>query len=197
MARLALTGTIGSGKSTVLGYFKRLGAVVVECDAIVHEELVKNRALRQRLVRSFGDGILTRGRIDRKKLAHHVFGDEALTRQLNSLVHPLVKRRLLDFLRRTRRRVAVAEVPLLFEAGLEPYFDGVVGVVVDPRVLSQRWRRLGHTRSHEIRRRSRQQMSPEAKIARCDFIIDNSFTRKRTYAQVKKLMEDGPWRNSK
>lgn len=197
MVRLALTGGIGSGKSTVLSYFKRLGAAVAECDAIVHEELAKNRALRQQLVRFFGAGILTRGRVDRAKLARRVFGDKARTRRLNGLVHPLVKRRMLSFLRRTRRRVAVVEVPLLFEAGLEPYFDGVVGVAVDPRVLSQRWRRSGRMRLHEIRLRSRQQMSPESKIARCDFIIDNSFTKKRTYAQVKKLMEDGPWRNSK
>jgi dephospho-CoA kinase len=197
MVRLALTGGIGSGKSTVLGYFKRLGAAIVECDAIVHEELEKNRVLRRKLAQSFGKGILTNDGVDRAKLARHVFGDASRTRRLNNLVHPLVKRRLLDFLRRTRRRVAVAEVPLLFEAGFESYFDGVVGVVVDPRVLSSRWRRSGRMSLREIRRRSRRQMSSENKIARCDFIIDNSFSKTRTYAQVKKLMEDGPWRNSK
>lgn len=197
MARLALTGAIGSGKSTVLGFFKRLGASVADSDAIAHEELARNRALRERLVRAFGATILTDGRVDRAKLARRVFGDAARTRRLNALVHPVVKRKILTFLRRSGRRLTVVEVPLLFEAGLNTYFDGVVGVVVDPRVLARRWRRSKKMSLREIRRRSHRQMPPEAKIARCDFIIDNSFGKTKTYAQVRKLTEDAPWRNSK
>jgi len=86
---------------------------------------------------------------------------------------------------------------LLFETGFQRYFDGTIGVATDPEVLRQRLKRSGRLSLKDVARRLKVQLPAATKIGRCDFVIDNSSSKARTHRQVKKLMEDSPWRNWK
>jgi len=192
MVTIAITGTMGSGKTTVLRCFGRRGAAVMSCDAAVREELAGNRVLAAALRRAFGEDIFVGGRLSRRRLAGLVFGDRRRLARLNGLVHPWVKKRVRAFFRKNKARRCVAvEVPLLFETDFHRLFDVTIGVAIGARVRRQRLKRSGWGR--EGLRRMRWQLSERQKLARCDFIIDNSRDRQTTYHQIRKLMEDEQW----
>jgi len=192
LLKVAITGVIGSGKTAVLRHLSRCGAAVMSCDEVVKKELAASRGLKARLRRAFGEGIFVGGRLCRRRLARLVFTDRRKVAELNRLVHPYVKRRVRAFFRKNAsRRLAVVEVPLLFETDFYRLFDVTIGVAIGARVQRQRLRRSGLGR--EGIRRMRWQLSEREKLARCDFIIDNQGTRAATHQQIKKLMEDGQW----
>ncbi len=191
MKRIGLTGGFGTGKTTVLGFFARRGALVASADEMAHEELRGNKCLREDIRRVFGDGVFVKGRLDARALAREAFASRRLAQKLNALVHPLVRRRVKAFLSRgsAGRRVCVVEVPLLFEAGFEDLFDATVVVAASPAAARRRVAGGKRFSSKDWRRRSALQWPLRKKIARGDFIIDNSGTRNRTYNQVKDLMD--------
>ncbi len=192
MLKVAITGTIGAGKTTVLRYLARRGAAVMSCDEAVRRELAHNRILRSRLRRAFAGGIFLRGRVSRRRLARLVFADRRKLAELNRQVHPFVKRRVRAFFRKNKARpLAAVEVPLLFETDFYRLFDVTIGVAIGARVQRQRLKRSGLL--HEGIRRMRWQLPEKEKLARCDFIIDNRGTRASTHQQIRKFMEDGQW----
>ena len=187
MTTVGLTGDLGSGKSTVLGFFGRCGAKILSADAVVHEALKKNVVLQNKIRKAFGVGVFCRGAIDRRALAWRVFKSAKLLQKLNLLVHPLVKKKIFEFLKKYRRNrgaLAVVEVPLLFETGFDRFFDVTVVVAAGEEAIG---RRLRHKTGDAFKERSRWQMPLKEKIARCDFVIDNSGSRKQTLDQVKNL----------
>jgi dephospho-CoA kinase len=196
MMKVGLTGGVGSGKSTALAGFKRGGAVVASCDAWVREELETNALLKKKIAQVFGAGTIRSGRVDRRALAAIVFKEAAKVKRLNALVHPWVKRRLLDFFLRNRRRALVAvEVPLLFEAKFDKFFDVTIGVATDPGRQRERLKKRGPQAASDFRRRMRWQLMPEAKLSRCDFVIDNNGSKRSLFSQINKLMEDQQWKS--
>ncbi len=192
MLKVAITGTMGSGKTAVLRYFARRGAAAMSCDDAAKKELARNRPLRARLRRAFGQDIFIRGRVCRRRLARVVFADRRKLAELNRQVHPFVKRRVRAFFRKNKsRRLAAVEVPLLFETDFHKLFDVTIGVAIGARVQRQRLKRSRLL--HEGIRRMRWQLPEREKLARCDFIIDNRGTRAATHRQIGKLMEDEQW----
>lgn len=216
MITVGLTGVFGSGKSTVLSMFKRLGAVTLDSDAIVHEELKCNKALSKKIASLFGPDILKGGCVRRRILAALVFGNRLDLDRLNRLIHPLVKERIQKEITRLRLRersrisakkgaagaVLVGEVPLLFEAGFNKIFDVTLVVAAGPRVQKERMLKNERFSVQDLKSRMRYQMPLDAKIKACDFVIDNNKEKKQTFTQVKELMESfrkggKKWKSSK
>ena len=196
MIKIGLTGTLGSGKTTVLGYFKKLGAAVVSCDGLVHHELANNKVLQQKLRKIFGGDIFCGKQIQRSALAERVFSSKKSLDQLSALVYPLVKKTLRVFFRKNAHRaVLVVEVPLLFEAGFDDLFDLTIGVATDRKIQKQRLHKQGRLVAGDIARRLRWQLSLEEKISRCDLVIDNNGGKQKTFNQVKKIVEEKLWKN--
>ncbi len=135
--KIAVTGGIGSGKSTVCSIFKKLGYPVFSCDEI-YAELFNSGKLTAELVKEFGDGVLNNsGGIDRKKLANCVFNDKDKLEKLNRITHPKIFEEM--FLRsESFGGIVFFEVPLLFEGNYQNLFDGVVVVLreVEDRIIS-------------------------------------------------------------
>jgi dephospho-CoA kinase len=187
MIAIGLTGCLSSGKSTVLEMFCGQGAKALSCDVIVAQEFERNRALRKRIGQLFGASFIEGGVVKRSLLANKIFVSAHSLKKLNALVHPLVKKRILQFLKKykkDKKTIAVVEVPLLFETGFDKLFDWTVVVTATPSVLKGRSR----FSPAQWRRRMQWQDSLPSKIARCDFIIDNNGLKTKTERQVRNLM---------
>ncbi len=170
-AFVALTGTVAAGKSSALEALERLGAETISSDAIVHELLATDE-LRDVLVGRWGESVAPDGAVDRSRVAEIVFRDPDELEWLESQLHPRVGERIaawrdgLD----PDVQVAVVEVPLLFESGMEPLFDAVVSVIAPRAVREERaaGRGLG-----ELGGRGGRQLTDEEKAARSDFVVTN------------------------
>lgn len=138
--KIAVTGGIGSGKTTVCSIIKEMGYPVFSCDE-VYAELLYSGKLTEGIVEEFGKEVLTDGKIDRRKLSACVFGDENKLKKLNEITHPKIFEEM--FARAENLcGLVIFEVPLLFEGGYQNLFDEVVVVLraVEDRILSVKLR---------------------------------------------------------
>ena len=184
---VAITGGIGTGKSTALQLFARHGAATVSSDEIVHHLLATNEDVRKALVAKLGDGILDdAGQINRKRVGEVVFGDRAKLLWLEQLLHPLVSREYLEWREQLASLpnapdVVVTEVPLLYESGGETRFDKVVALGASPRIRARRGRPVPEERAGR-------QLPDDEKLARADFSYVNNGSLEDLSAFVEGVM---------
>ena len=188
---VGLTGGIGSGKSTVSRLFQKLGASVVDADAIVHELQTAGSPLLDRIVDAFGSGVLLgSGELDREALGSLVFSDANARERLNAIVHPAVgveMARRIEESRKARAALVVVDVPLLLETGSSAAFDAVVVVYCrESQQIERQQARDGSSRE-EAEQRVRAQLSIEEKRRLADHVIDNSGSPEETDRQVRVL----------
>jgi dephospho-CoA kinase len=180
MHRVGLTGNIAAGKSTVARVWASLGAPLIDADVLAREAVAPGSPGLARIRREWGDAMLTpAGELDRAALREIVFRDEAARRRLEGIVHPRVAALRDEAYARLEAEgapVVVADIPLLFEVGIEDEFDTVV--LVDAPA-EERVRRLVENRGidpREARRLVDAQMPAERKRARADRVIENTGT---------------------
>ena len=174
---IGLTGGLGSGKSTALAALERLGAAVISSDAVVHE-LYDGTELRDAVVARFGPEVAPGGTVDRSVLAARAFASEEDRRWLEGLIWPMVGARVAAWLQDARSRTpapraAVAEVPLLFEAGLQDLYDATIAVISDEDLRRTRAAQRGHAVVDE---RAARQLTQDEKAARATFVVRNDGT---------------------
>jgi dephospho-CoA kinase len=188
MIKIALTGSIGMGKSTVAAMFERAGVPVFDADAVVRALQGPGGALVERIGERF-PGVVHGAILDREKLAGIVLEDPRELAALEQIVHPAVQDARQAFIDRHRDAAAlVFDIPLLFETGGETAFDKVVVVSAPGSV--QRQRVLARSGMTEERLRSilERQMPDEEKRARADFVIDTGCELSTTEAQVRDIL---------
>ncbi len=187
--RVALTGGIASGKSTVLRMFQRLGAEVLDCDKIAKTLTRRGNKGYKRIVAEFGEEILDKeGRIDRRKLANIVFSDEEKRRKLNSLVHPLVYEKVQERMEKIKEGIVIVDVPLLVESGGARFFDKIIVVYAEPLVQLERLIKRGFS-EEEAKARMNAQASWEEKLKIADFIVRGDGEMEETEKEVEKIWE--------
>jgi len=193
MLVIGLTGSLGSGKSTVASLLAQQGAKVFNADRIVHQEMRHGGQCHQSVVKIFSRSILTGGQIDRKKLAHIVFKDRKKLRQLEKIMHPVVKKKMMEVIsiykKKLKSVVIVFDVPLLFESGLDSIVDQTIVVKANLKQQIQRTTMKLKITKAEALRRIRAQWPLKRKIRLADLIIDNSGALNQTKRQVKKSWE--------
>lgn len=175
MFSVALTGGIGSGKSTVADLFAALGAAVSDADAIAHALTAPGEPLVAEIGARFGPGLVGPGGVlDRVALRRLVFADSHLRRQLEALLHPRIRIRMIQDLATGTAPYTVLVIPLLFETGQTDLADRVL--VVDLPEEQQRLRvaRRSGLDPTEIDRILASQVSRAKRLAGADDIIDNS-----------------------
>jgi len=174
---VGLTGGIGSGKSTVSTLLAQRGAVVVDADAITRELQEPGTPVFAAMVERFGPGVVAPdGRLDRAAVADVVFADAGALADLSAIVHPAVGAEILqrmDVLARTDD-VVVLDVPLMVESRNAYPVGGLVVVDVDPEVAVRRLVDHRGMREADVRARMARQASRHERLARADFVIDNS-----------------------
>ncbi|MGZ5333162.1 MAG: dephospho-CoA kinase [Solirubrobacterales bacterium] len=168
---IGLTGGIGAGKSEALAALGRLGAKTLSTDAVTHE-LLGSEQLRDLLVERWGDEVAPGGVVDRDQVARIVFERPEELAFLESELHPGVGQRVLEWRSSLdpATEVAVVEVPLLFEAGMEGAFDAVIAVIADDAVREQR---LAERDNAGLAGRSERQLSQPEKADRADYVVRN------------------------
>jgi dephospho-CoA kinase len=168
---IGLTGGIAAGKSEALAAFGRLGAATISSDAVVHE-LLDSEPLQGRLIERWGEEIAPAGRIERGRVGEIVFADSEELGWLEAQIHPLVGERIGAWLASLppQTRVAVVEVPLLFETEMERLFDATVAVVASENVRRARAEARGHALVDE---RAARQLAQGEKAARADHVVHN------------------------
>lgn len=194
MLKVGLTGGVGSGKSTVAAMLAAHGAKYLDSDAVVHRLMRVGSTTWKQLTKEFGKEILLKSKkINRRKLANIVFNQPRKLRKLEHLIHPSVKKEIRTWLKdcqkNKRVKVAVVEVPLLFEAHLEKMFDRVVAVTAPKSLQVARGSKLGIANRQEVMSRIRSQMSQTKKAKKADFVIRNNGSKKELKIKVNKLWE--------
>jgi dephospho-CoA kinase len=186
MLLIGLTGGIGSGKSTVSARLAEHGAVIVDADAIVHELQRPGEPVLAAMVERFGPEILEAdGTLRRQAVADIVFNDADALRDLGAIVHPAVhaeiERRIAEQV--GGDRVVILDVPLLVESGRDDMV-GTIVVDVDPEVAIARLVEHRSFAEADARARVARQASREQRVAKADFLIDNSGTVAELEAQA-------------
>ena len=187
---LGVTGNIASGKSLVCRELARRGAVVVDADQLAREVVEPGSPVLEHLVTSFGKDILNAdGGLDRQYLGDLVFSDPAARRRLNAIIHPAIAALSTQRLEELRESapLIVYEAPLLYEMGGEARVDKVLMVTIDPDVQLGRLMERDELNEQSARQRIAAQMPQEQKVARADYLVDNSTGREATIAQVERL----------
>lgn len=201
---IGLTGNIATGKSTVAGMLRDLGACIIDADQVAHSVMRTGTAVHATLVERFGQGIVAAsGEIDRRALGAIVFSDPAPLRALDALVHPAVRVEVRRLVSECAQPVVVVEAIKLLESGMDTDCD-TIWVVTAPREaqIARVMQRSGLTREQAEQRIDAQ--GPQCdKVRRANTVIDNASslacTRRqverawgRTFGIVPRPMEEDP-----
>jgi len=185
---IGVTGSFGSGKTTVSSFLKSFGAGVIDADKIAHQVISPGSSCRGRLVQLFGKDILSQGdRVDRKKLGKIVFENRKLVDRLNRLVHPEVIKIIKQNIKCAKNNILILDAPLLIESGLNKVVDYLIVVKVKKDEQFKRIEKRTALGKTEITKRIKSQMSLQDKVRLADFVIDNSGTLQNTKKQVREV----------
>jgi dephospho-CoA kinase len=188
--RVGLTGGIASGKSTVARLFADLGVEIIDTDEIARELVVPGSPALAAIVQRFGSDVLSQnGELDRRRLRTTIFADEAKRRELEAILHPLIRQEALDRAAASTKAYGILAVPLLFETGFDRLVDR--RLVVDcpeSQQLARLTERDGIS-MEAARAILKAQMNRAERRAAADDLIDNSGSLESTRSQVQALHE--------
>jgi len=187
---VGLTGGIGAGKSEALAALERLGAATLSTDAVVHE-LYGDPGLVAVVRDRWGEEVAPGGVVDRTAVARHAFASDAERRWLESELWPRVGARVGEWVDEQSAldpapRALVAEVPLLFEAGLDRGYDATVAVVADEEIRAQRARSRGH---EAVSERTARQLTQQEKADRATYVVRNDGSIEDLEASLSEVLE--------
>ncbi|MBE5761622.1 MAG: dephospho-CoA kinase [Clostridiales bacterium] len=192
MGVIGLTGTIGSGKSTVSGYLRSLGAVIVDADEISRSLTAPGGRALIKIRESFGDKVFSGDALDRKALAGEVFSDKEKLQKLNSILHPLIFEQMFLEINEAVNGGAkhvIADVPLLFETGFEKHCDEIWLVYTDEKTQLERIVKRDNCTEEAAKARIANQMPVSEKMKKSDRLIDNSGDLDSLFKQVENLWQ--------
>jgi dephospho-CoA kinase len=189
MIILGLTGSIGMGKSTTAKLFAEAGVPVYDADATVHR-LYESEAAPA--IEAAFPGTTIGGKVDRARLSAQVVHDPAAMKRLEGIVHPMLgasRRKFLDDAQRSGARVAVVDVPLLFETGGEKHVDAVVVVTTTPENQRQRILARDNMSDEKLESILARQLPDAEKRRRADFVVDTSDGLDPVRALIRDILE--------
>src|SRR5690606_28005403 len=183
---IGLTGGIGSGKSTVAGYFQELGVPVYVADTEAKKIMEQSETI-QEVQQIFEENVIAEGKLDRKKIAAIVFNNPEKLAQLNKIIHPKVKEDFKDWLEKHQNySFIIKEVAILFETNSENEFDAIILVTAPKEIRIEIVVNRDNITENHVKERIKNQLYDEEKIKKSHFIIEN-ISKKDTINQVKEL----------
>lgn len=186
MKHYALTGGIGSGKSTVLKLFNELGVPTFAADDSAKKAMEQDASIQQQIIEIFGEASYIKGKLNRSFIAQKVFGNQEKLQQLNAVVHPAARAAYVNWQQKQDAPYTIYEFPLVFELGEQDRFDGVILVVSSESLRIQRVKKRDNISEDAIRKRIMHQWTDEQKQPLADMVIHNDIIDE-TVSQVHKL----------
>lgn len=189
MLVIGLTGSIGMGKTTIADYLAACGIPVFDADAAVHR-LYQGPAAHE-IENSF-PGTVIDGAVDRKRLGKKVIGNPEALQRLEAIIHPKVKEERTRFLHKAAAsgsKIAVLEIPLLFETGADKEVDITIVVSAGPDIQRQRALTRPDMTEDKFRDILASQIPDAEKCRRADFIVDTGQDISKTYAEIDRVIE--------
>ena len=188
MIRLALTGSIGMGKSTVAEMFERAGVPVFDADAVVRELQASDATLIAAIGERF-PGTACGGKLDRDELARRVLANPNELSALEAIVHPAVHSARTRFiLEHADAPALLFDIPLLFETGGDEAFDNVIVVSAPSEVQRERVLARPRMTAEKLDAILARQMPDEEKRRRADFVVDTGTDLSTTEAEVRDIL---------
>jgi len=192
MLKVGLTGGIGTGKSRVGRMFSELGCRVIESDLLTRRLFTPGDPVNKAVAEAFGPRVVASdGSINREVLGEIIFKNAELRQKLNSLVHPAIKQRQLDFLNSVGAEdphgIGIVEAALMIEVGTYKDYDKVVVVKCSPEVQRRRIKERSPLSDAQIDARIASQMPMDEKVKYADYVVDNSGDIGSTRRQVEDI----------
>ena len=196
--KVGLTGGIGAGKSTVADLFSKRGAVIIRSDELARQVIEPETLGYEQVLSRFGKEIVNdKGSIDRAKLAQLVFNDDVALKDLENIIHPLVRERTNKLMSaQTPETIIVNEIPLLLEKKMESLFDFLVIVISTEKNRLERLSQKGLTED-QAKARIAKQVNDDARKAEADFLIVNDGNLDQLDTDVQKIWQTLQERNFK
>jgi dephospho-CoA kinase len=189
MLVVALTGGIGSGKSTVGQIFAQLGATVIDSDQLARDVIERGSIGFNEVVAKFGDEILKNGEIDRQILASLIFNDPAKRSELEQITHPLIRKAFAKVVSNASPdSIVINQIPLLVESNHDYKFDHIITVSASESIRSERLIKRGLT-NDQIKQRMGAQATDQMREDIADSVIVNEKNEQELTDQVEKIWE--------
>ena len=189
MLVVALTGGIGSGKSTVGQIFAQLGATVIDSDQLARDVIERGSIGFNEVVAKFGDEILKNGEIDRQILASLIFKDPAKRSELEQITHPLIRKAFAKVVSSALPdSIVINQIPLLVESNHDYRFDHIITVSASESIRSERLIKRGLT-NEQIKQRMQAQATDQMREDIADSVIVNEKSEQEITDQVEKIWE--------
>lgn len=177
LKKVAVTGGIASGKSTVCRMFAELGAYVISADNIVHQLLDPTTDIGQQVIALLGNDIVVGDELNRERIAQKVFRDHSLLNKLERLLHPEVEKVIETHYNQISKKkypLFVVEIPLFFEAGFQKDYDLTLVVMADEKRCRERFQDTTHQDANEFTRRNERLIPMQKKQELADLVIENN-----------------------
>ncbi len=174
MKKIAITGGIGSGKTFVSELFKCIGIPVYSADSNAKRLMLVDKQLKKGIKNLLGDeSYYKNGRPNRDYIAHKIFNKKSLLKKMNALIHPAVRNHFELWASNQDAPYVLEESAIVYEAGLESYFDAVILIIADEKLRIERVKKRDALDEKSIKERITNQISDRIKSKRADFIILN------------------------
>lgn len=186
LKKIAITGGIASGKSTVCHILEKHGAYVLYSDTLIHQLLEKDPTTKKFIVELLGKEVLDGDRLDRERIAEIVFNDKEKLLSLERHLHPKLFQKIDEAWEKVKKRnsLFVVEMPLVQEIGMGKAFDLIVAVTADETSRKKRFPK------RDFDQRIKRQWSQEKKVAKADFKLVNNGTLEDLEKDVLELMKE-------
>jgi dephospho-CoA kinase len=189
--KIAVTGSAGSGKSLVCKRFKEIGLITLDCDIIARQVVEQGEPGFKDIIEVFGrDVLLNSGNLDRPKLRNLILNDSGMRNKMEDILHPrILEQMMLQISTADYRdiKAVVVEVPLLFESGMDKFFDVTIAVMAKDQDLVKRISERDRVKENDAKKMLSLQMPQEEKMAKADHVLFNIGTNGELFESVDNL----------
>ncbi len=174
--KIAVTGGIGSGKSTFCNFLNENGIKVIHVDDVSKELLESDQEIKSKIVKAFGKESFINGKANKKFLAEKVFADQKNVVKINSIIHPKVIKKINILAEKILKNndIVAAEAALIFEAKMEPQFDYIILITAKEKLRLKRKMESENYSEEQFLKRNENQIPDEEKMELADFVFENN-----------------------
>lgn len=173
MIKVAITGGIGTGKTTISSMFADKGIPVFNSDEIAKEIMNTNSLLKNEIVTAFGDKAYDKNKLNKEYLSDVIFNNEALLKKINSIVHPYVAEKFNSWIEKQESKYIIYESAIIFENQAEDFFDKIICVTASEEEVISRIMKRNDFSVDKIKSIINKQLPNDAKVQKSDYVIES------------------------